>query len=173
MIIVDAPALAPGACFLTRTSEGRMVDTFLDVDDLAPVGRIYLAETTVSDLAQMFGFTPPAASARLRDRLSALETQIVDMRAALNAQTAANGALVHAGWVAAGEASTLVPSGPTPMILDWVGDDLDRATAALKAEEAEKYPRVGLVRPLTLMVTSDEPVAHAATYSRNPQGVTP
>lgn len=157
MIVVDAPALPPGKCFLTNTSEGRMVDTFLDVDDVVPTGRIYLAETTISDLAQMFGFTPPVASARLKDRVENLTEQIGRLQAALTAQIAVNAALTHAGYEAP-EPEVDVPSGTIEDVLAWVDaaqshdEELERAKAALDAEEGEPKPRVTLVGALTDLI---------------------
>lgn len=40
-----------------------------------------------------------------------------------------------------------VPDGPAAEVLEWVGDDKDRAKAALEAEEADQQ-RVGLTKKL-------------------------
>lgn len=45
-----------------------------------------------------------------------------------------------------------VPDGPAKDVLAWVGDDSDRAVAALEAEEARDQPRTTLVAALEKVV---------------------
>lgn len=45
-----------------------------------------------------------------------------------------------------------VPDGTVAAVLDWVGDDSDRAVAAIEAEEARDQPRTTLVAALEKVV---------------------
>lgn len=45
-----------------------------------------------------------------------------------------------------------VPSGSVADVLEWVGDDLERAQQALDAEQERDTPRRTLVEPLTEML---------------------
>jgi hypothetical protein len=74
--IVDSPELPPGCCALTRTDIGPFIDTLQDFDDMPPFGRIYLARSTVSDLAQQFGFVPPEAHERVIDENTQLKGEV-------------------------------------------------------------------------------------------------
>lgn len=49
-----------------------------------------------------------------------------------------------------------VPSGTIKKVLAWVGDDKDRAQAALDAENADESPRKSLVEKLEEMILTDE-----------------
>lgn len=49
-----------------------------------------------------------------------------------------------------------VPSGTIPQVLEWVGDDLDRAADALAAEQSGEG-RVSLVERLESMLTEPAP----------------
>jgi len=55
MILVDAAALAPGNCLLTGTSDGPLVDTLTDFDDMPPFGRLYLSAAAVVTMGNLFG----------------------------------------------------------------------------------------------------------------------
>ncbi|MCW2686317.1 MAG: hypothetical protein JWR37_1207 [Mycobacterium sp.] len=46
-----------------------------------------------------------------------------------------------------------VPEGPTATVLEWVGDDAERAGRALAAELSATTPRKGLVEALEKLVT--------------------
>lgn len=48
-----------------------------------------------------------------------------------------------------------VPDGTIAEVLDWVGDDLDRARVALDAEQAAKKPRTTLVGALTELLDAE------------------
>ena len=48
-----------------------------------------------------------------------------------------------------------VPKGTTKEILEWVGDDKDRAQQALDAEEADDSPRKTLVHDLNKKLDED------------------
>ncbi|MCW2900235.1 MAG: hypothetical protein JWO67_2500 [Streptosporangiaceae bacterium] len=45
-----------------------------------------------------------------------------------------------------------VPEGSAKQVLDWVGEDADKAKAALEAEQAKDKPRGGLVTSLTKLI---------------------
>lgn len=45
-------------------------------------------------------------------------------------------------------AANEVPSGLVKEILDWVGDDKERASRALEVENSHKKPRKGVVKEL-------------------------
>ena len=49
-----------------------------------------------------------------------------------------------------------IPVGTTVQILDWVGDDADRARLALDRERMQDRPRVKLVTELTTVIRRDE-----------------
>lgn len=162
--IVDHPELQPGCCLLTRTSDGPFIDTGIDIEDLDPIGRIYIATSTVSDLAQGLGYAPPVATARMREHLAQLEVQIADHSATIAGLTAANTALLAAGYTAA-DAPLSVPAGSEQEILLWVGepgDDLDavlaRCEAARDAELLEESPRPQLLSELASYLTLKETV---------------
>jgi hypothetical protein len=52
--------------------------------------------------------------------------------------------------------SNEVPTGTTVEILNWVGDDRDRARRALDAENENKAPRKTLVPQLEALLRKDE-----------------
>jgi hypothetical protein len=169
--IVDHPELPPGCCFLSRTSDGPFVDTGLDVDDLDPIGRIYLAESTIADLAQHLGFAPPVASARARDRIDELEKLLDEAESAVKALTDVNASLTAAGYVPrAPDRPLVVPAGAVRDVLFWVVDSddyavvLQRAAAARDAELAEDNPRKSLLDELdrSYLLRKEEPNAHQA-----------
>jgi hypothetical protein len=49
-----------------------------------------------------------------------------------------------------------VPEGTTAEILAWVGDDQERAQAALDAEQASDKPRVGLTGELEKILATED-----------------
>lgn len=49
-----------------------------------------------------------------------------------------------------------VPDGPADKVLAWVGDDLDRAAAALTVEQAAAKPRSTLIDQLTKLAEQEE-----------------
>lgn len=162
--IVDHPELQPGCCLLTRTSDGPFIDTLIDIEDLDPIGRIYIATSTVSDLAQGLGYAPPVASERARARIAELEAQASDDAATIAGLTAANTALLAAGYTAP-DAPLSVPPGSEQEVLLWVGeagDDIDavlaRAAAARDAELLEPRPRTQLLAELEQYLTLKETV---------------
>ena len=53
-----------------------------------------------------------------------------------------------------------VPSGSTKEVLQWVGDDKDKARRALEKEEAHEQPRKGLVRELNEVLEKDDSSTH-------------
>lgn len=48
------------------------------------------------------------------------------------------------------------PSGSVAVILEWVGDDINRAVKALDVEAARSKPRKTLVDPLMQLLAADE-----------------
>lgn len=122
--IVDAPELHPGCCFLTRTDKGPFVDTMFDVDDLDARGRLYIARSTVADLAGMFGFISPEQAARLRVQVDELETISVEQGKIIDAMHVANEALVKAGY--------------DPLAKRRVADEIGELQAALADVTAER-----------------------------------
>lgn len=56
-----------------------------------------------------------------------------------------------------------VPKGSSKEVLEWVGEDQERARQALEAEQSDDKPRKGLVKELEelLEVPEDEPAAPA------------
>lgn len=149
---VEVPLLPPGCCFLSRTSDGPFIDTGLDVEDLDPIGRIYLAESTISDLAQHLGFAPPAASARARERITELEGQLAEAGTIIDGLTRAHESLTAAGYEPSPVIS--VPPGSMADVLLWVASSEDfseviaRAAAARDAELTETQPRQALLDEL-------------------------
>jgi len=53
-------------------------------------------------------------------------------------------------------AGSAVPEGTTAEILQWVGDDKEKAQAALDKENAEERPRKGLTGELEELLTEPE-----------------
>lgn len=151
--VIDKPELPPGCCFLARTDVGPFIDTGLDVDDLDPIGRIYLAESTVSDLAQHLGFAPPVASARARDRITELEAELADAHDVIDGLVKASEAFKGVTFPRPTEVVTVPPGAPRDVLL-WVSDSDDfdvviaRAQAARDAELAEAEPRRDLLEKL-------------------------
>lgn len=154
VLIVPAPDQAPGQCALTHTSEGPFVDTLIDYDDFPPFGRVYIAESTVMAMAQMFGATPPEASARREAHVKALEARLDQALIDLEGLKRANEALIAAGYNDRPVNFTLedsVPGGGVRAVMEWVRevDDLevrsDRAQAAIAVENREAAPRASLI----------------------------
>lgn len=56
---------------------------------------------------------------------------------------------------AAADAANAVPSGNVAEVLEWVGDDVDRAALALSAENDRSRPRKSLVESLEAVVSGD------------------
>ena len=50
----------------------------------------------------------------------------------------------------------VVPDGTTEEVLDWVGDDRDKAERALAKEREDEKPRVTLVEPLEKIIADDD-----------------
>lgn len=145
MLIVDAPPLPPGECLITKTSEGPFIDTMIDFDDLSPFGRLYLSRDAIMSMAQMFGATPPETSVRREARIDDLERRLNQALTDLAGVTAANEALVAAGYQARTQSDSIeaqVPGGSVAKIVEWInaggpGDRTARAAAALAVERAE------------------------------------
>lgn len=54
--LTDAPALAPGVCWITKTGKGPFIDTGVDLSTtVVDRGRIYLAVDTIREMAQIAG----------------------------------------------------------------------------------------------------------------------
>ena len=54
--LVDAPALAPGACWFTKTSDGPFIDTGYDLSKhVVDRGRVYISVSALREMAQVAG----------------------------------------------------------------------------------------------------------------------
>lgn len=53
----------------------------------------------------------------------------------------------------------VVPDGTAEVVLDWVGEDVDRARRALAAEGGRDKPRAGVTAKLTALITPQAPPA--------------
>ena len=54
--LVDAPALAPGACWFTKTSDGPFIDTGYDLSKhVIDRGRVYISVSALREMAQVAG----------------------------------------------------------------------------------------------------------------------
>lgn len=53
-------------------------------------------------------------------------------------------------------ASNELPTGSVAVVLDWVGDDRDRAVEALAAERAQDKPRKSLVAALEALLAPEQ-----------------
>jgi len=54
--LVDAPALDPGVCWITKTSKGPFIDTGVDLSrNVIDRGRIYLSVDAIREMAQLAG----------------------------------------------------------------------------------------------------------------------
>jgi hypothetical protein len=54
--LVDAPALDPGVCWITKTSKGPFIDTGVDLSKtVIDRGRIYLSVDVIREMAQLAG----------------------------------------------------------------------------------------------------------------------
>lgn len=166
MLIVAAPHLDPGHCVLTKTSEGPFVDTGIDYDDLPPFGRVYLAVSTVMDLAQLAGATPPEASRRREAYVTDLEARLDQALADIEGLRTANEALVAAGYQVREHTDDLVaqvPGGSVETVLRWVAtagspeSQRARARAAVAAESAEAAPRTTLIDKCQRYIDKEAP----------------
>ena len=81
--VIDSAHTAPGACFLTNTSVGPFIDTFLDIDELPVHGRVFLATSLIESLAGMLGWAP-----KHEERLAELEAQNRNLRDELDGKDA-------------------------------------------------------------------------------------
>jgi hypothetical protein len=159
--VVDHPEFLPGCCFLSRTSEGPFIDTGIDVEDLNPIGRVYLAESTVSNFAQELGYAPPEAWKRAKALIADLSDALAEAQSVVAGLTAANDALTAAGYTAP-VVDLRPPAGSVPEVLLWVAESddfsvvVERARAARDAELAEKRPREQLLSELEMYLTVKE-----------------
>lgn len=54
--LVDSPALAPGACWFTKTSDGPFIDTGYDLSKhVVDRGRVYISISALREMAQVAG----------------------------------------------------------------------------------------------------------------------
>jgi hypothetical protein len=142
---------------------GPFVDTGMDIDDLGTEGRIYLAFSTISDMAQSFGYAPPEAAKRAQRRIVELEAQVADLTAQVDALISANGALVAAGYTTV-DAPLVPPAGSEDHVWEWVisapdaQSALRRAEAAVTAEKLEPRPRPSLLSRLEGVIATTQEV---------------
>jgi hypothetical protein len=71
----------------------------------------------------------------------------------------ASGSVVPEDSVSEPAQQNIVPKGTSAEVLDWVGDDKDRARLALASEEETSKPRKGLVEELNTLLDESDPVA--------------
>lgn len=130
------------------------MDTLIDYDDLPPFGRVYIAESSVMAMAQMFGATPPEASARREAHVKALEARLDQALIDLEGLKRANEALIAAGYndrPVDFDLEDSVPGGGVRAVMEWVRavDDPEvrslRAQAAIAVEQRESAPRASLI----------------------------
>lgn len=155
MHITDAPATPPGECLLTKTSDGPFFDTLIDYDDLPAIGRVYLAVSSVMDLAQLAGATPPAAAKRREAYVTDLERRLEQALVDIEGLKAANAQLVAAGYGHTVEMPPLVaqvPPGGVRDVKDWIEAVEEpelravRAAAVIEAETASEKPRASIIK---------------------------
>lgn len=154
MLITETPALPPGACLLTSTSEGPFVDTGIDYDDLPPLGRIYIAVSTIMDLAQLAGATPPEAAARREAYVTELEEKLAQALTDIEGLKVANEQLVAAGYGRTIEMPPLVaqvPTGGVREVRAWIEAVEEpelravRAAAVVEVESTAEKPRAAVL----------------------------
>lgn len=114
MQIVDHAPLAPGACYVTGRNDGPFLDTGLMIQDLTDYGQVYLAVSFLSDAIDVVGGLGPEAAEVLRARIRELEEENGRQSQAIEGLTAANEALVKAGYSPAATAPEPVTAGPDP-----------------------------------------------------------
>lgn len=150
MLITETPALPPGACLLTSTSEGPFVDTGIDYDDLPSHGRVYLAMSSVMDLAQLGGAVPPDAASRREAYVADLEGRLREALTDIEGLKVANQQLVAAGYGRVIEMPPLtaqVPTGSVGHVRSWIEAveepvlRAERAAAVIEVETAAAKPR--------------------------------
>lgn len=98
MQITENAPLLPGACYITGRNDGPFLDTGLMIDDLAGIGRVYLAVSFLSDAIDIIGGLGPEGVAHLRAELTAAQERIAQLEAGMEGMVAANQALVKAGY---------------------------------------------------------------------------
>lgn len=150
MLITPTPALSPGECLLTKTSEGPFVDTGIDYDDLPSHGRVYLAMSSIMDLAQLGGAVPPEAAARREAYVADLEERLRDALTDIEGLKVANQQLVAAGYGRVIEMPPLVeqvPTGSVGHVRSWIEAveeaelRAERAAAVIEVESNAAKPR--------------------------------
>lgn len=62
--------------------------------------------------------------------------------------------------------SNQVPEGTTAEVLDWVGDDVNKAKKALAAEKKNDDPRVTLTEPLEKIIEDDKQARKEAAAAK-------
>lgn len=147
--VVGVAVMPPGACYLTGTSVGPFIDTGYQIDDLADQGRVYLAESTVVDLASALGYAPPVSWQRAQDEMRTLRAALSEAQELVHVLRATNESLVNAGFTP----TDLPPARDPEGVLEWVhalGPDMvaERAQKAFVAETLEPHPRAALLKAL-------------------------
>ena len=88
MKIVERPQGLPGCDFLTRTDVGPFVDLDAQTYDI-PQGNLYLAQTTVEEMAGLFGMMSVRTALAKDEKVSVLEAENKDLASRLAAAEAA------------------------------------------------------------------------------------
>lgn len=141
-VVVAAPTEQPGACAITRSSIGPFIDTFIDFDALPPYGRLYLCADVVGTMAQMLGWVPGERIAELTEQNRALRDELDRKNDALDAERAANAALVRAGYATTEEPAVAhLPSKSEKRAIFLRG--VRAAEAGLGDPPADEEPVVG------------------------------
>lgn len=155
--LVDQAVMPPGACFLTGTNVGPFLDTGYQVDDLVDQGRIYLAESTVSELAQQLGYAPPNAWRREQEELAVLRAALAERDELIGKLRGTLDSLLNAGFTTSEPPPAASPEG----VLEWVvqaGPEQTpaRARAAFEQEAGEPRPRQALLVALGKLIPHEE-----------------
>jgi hypothetical protein len=93
--VIDRPQLLPGCDFVTGTDIGPFLDLDLNSDDIRN-GWIYVARSTVEEMAKSFGMLPEDEAVTLKadlaekvERVAGLEAEVEALRTAVDGLTSA------------------------------------------------------------------------------------
>ena len=95
MHVVDAPQLQPGCCAITGTNVGPFIDTLIDDDAIRP-GRLYLAASTVTTMAELLGMKSELAFTRVKNKLELVTVELREAQEELARERELNQALINA-----------------------------------------------------------------------------
>jgi hypothetical protein len=95
--VIERPQLLPGCDFLTGTDIGPFLDLNLNTDNIRN-GWVYVAQTTVEEMAKSFGMASADEATVLRDEVGLLYARKAELEAELEAAHTAIDALTAAGY---------------------------------------------------------------------------